>query len=166
MRSLHQALAKRAPHRRHLVQGEGSKQALLSTFKRDQSAVLVATLSFWEGVDVPGRALRLVALEKIPFPVPSDPLFSARAQELESLGRNPFQELSIPMAQMTLQQGFGRLLRTQTDSGLVAILDSRLVTRSYGKRLLRALPPAPQLFHLKEALGFLRELGEGPPESG
>jgi ATP-dependent DNA helicase DinG len=141
-----------------LVQGESSKSELLSAFKEDGSAVLIATMSFWEGVDVPGDALRLVVLDKIPFPVPTDPTLSARAKAIEDAGGNPFMELHVPLAGIALKQGFGRLLRSETDAGLVAILDSRLMSKGYGRRLLAGLPPSRRAVKLEEVAAFWRAL--------
>src|SRR5690606_14748000 len=118
-------------------------------------AVLVATMSFWEGVDVPGSALRLVILEKIPFAVPSDPILQARASALEEEGQRAFSTLFLPLAQMTLKQGFGRLIRSREDRGVVALLDSRVHTRGYGQRLLSQLPPARRTVERAEAVAFL-----------
>jgi len=137
-----------------LVQGEAPKHTLLERFREAGDAVLVATMSFWEGVDVPGRALRLVILDKIPFAVPTDPVVAARSAELERQGGNAFGEYSIPAAAITLKQGFGRLLRTQDDAGVVAILDRRIVLRGYGKRLLAGLPPARRVSSLDEVRMF------------
>lgn len=133
------------------AQGERPKDALIAAFRAAENAVLVATMSFWEGVDVPGRALRLVILDKLPFSVPTDPVIQARSRAIEARGGSPFVELSLPEAAITLKQGFGRLLRTETDRGIVAIMDSRIVTRSYGKQLLRALPSAQRTSDLEEA---------------
>jgi ATP-dependent DNA helicase DinG len=118
-------------------------------------------MSFWEGVDVPGKALRLVILEKIPFAVPSDPILQARAAALEDAGERPFSALFLPLAQMTLKQGFGRLIRTRDDRGVVALLDSRVHTRGYGQRLLSQLPPARRTVDRTEATSFLA--GFAPP---
>jgi ATP-dependent DNA helicase DinG len=137
-----------------LVQGEAPKHTLLERFREAGDAVLVATMSFWEGVDVPGRALRLVILDKIPFAVPTDPVVAARAAEVDRQGGNSFAEYSIPAAAITLKQGFGRLLRTQDDAGVVAILDRRIVLRGYGKRLLASLPPARRVSSLDEVRQF------------
>jgi ATP-dependent DNA helicase DinG len=115
-------------------------------------------MGFWEGVDVPGNALRLVILEKIPFPVPSDPIIRARAIALEQNDRNAFNELMLPLAEMSLKQGFGRLIRTQTDRGVVALLDSRVHRRGYGQRLLSQLPPARRVIELEIVENFLREV--------
>jgi len=125
-----------------LVQGSAPKTALLSRFRAHKDAVLVATMSFWEGVDVPGEALRLVIIEKLPFAVPTDPIVAARCAAIEREGGNPFVAYSVPQAAITLKQGFGRLIRTRSDRGIVAILDKRVKTRGYGKVLLSSLPPA------------------------
>jgi ATP-dependent DNA helicase DinG len=148
-----------------LVQGESSKSELLAAFKEDGSAVLVATMSFWEGVDVPGDALRLVVLDKIPFPVPTDPTLSARAKAIEDAGGNPFMELYVPLAGIALKQGFGRLLRSETDAGLVAILDPRLMSKGYGRRLLAGLPPSRRAVKLEEVTAFWRALKSDAGES-
>lgn len=125
-----------------LLQGEESRAALLDRFAARQPAVLFATMGFWQGVDLPGDVLRLVMLDKIPFPPPNDPLFAARAALLKAEGGNAFAELSLPAAAQSLRQGFGRLIRSTSDRGVVAILDPRISTAGYGKRLLRALPDA------------------------
>jgi ATP-dependent DNA helicase DinG len=131
---------------------------VLATFRAAGDAVLVATASFWQGVDVPGDALRLVVLEKIPFPVPNEPVTLARAQALEAEGKRPFIDLHVPLAKITLKQGFGRLIRTRTDRGIVALLDERIHRRGYGKDLLAALPPARQTSDLEEVRAFWDEL--------
>ncbi|MFO0665824.1 MAG: ATP-dependent DNA helicase [Polyangiaceae bacterium] len=137
-----------------LVQGEAGKQELLARFRADGNAVLVATLSFWEGVDVPGYALRLVVMDKIPFPVPSDPLFALRSQRAEAEGKSAFTKLALPAAAIVLKQGFGRLIRSARDEGVVAILDSRLRTRGYGRALLSALPSARRTAELDDVASF------------
>jgi ATP-dependent DNA helicase DinG len=154
MNALYAILSKRLPGRRLFVQGAAPKAALISAFRAAGDAVLVATMSFWEGVDVPGRALRLVVLEKIPFLVPSDPVVQARSQELERAGENPFLRLHVPAAAITLKQGFGRLIRTRDDAGIVALLDPRVHQKGYGQRLLAALPPAGRTSELSEVRGF------------
>jgi ATP-dependent DNA helicase DinG len=158
MRSFHARLKSVLPGHRVLLQGEAPKAALLSRFRAEQDAVLVATMSFWEGVDVPGRALRLVVLEKIPFSVPSDPIVQARSRALEEAGKNPFMELSVPAAAITLKQGFGRLVRSRRDHGIVALLDERVHRRGYGKALLEALPPARRSSELEEVRSFWRDI--------
>jgi ATP-dependent DNA helicase DinG len=154
MRALHRALRERLLDHRVLVQGEMPKSALLSTFRSARDAVLVATASFWQGVDVPGDALRLVVLEKIPFQPPNEPVVLARAQALEAEGKNPFMALHLPLAKMTLKQGFGRLIRTRSDRGIVALLDERVHRRGYGKELISALPPARRTADLEEVRAF------------
>jgi ATP-dependent DNA helicase DinG len=154
MNALHARLSRRLPGRRVFVQGAAPKAALISAFRAAGDAVLVATMSFWEGVDVPGRALRLVVLEKIPFLVPSDPVVQARSQELEKAGENPFMRLHVPAAAITLKQGFGRLIRTRDDAGIVALLDPRIHQKGYGARLLAALPPAGRTTELADVRRF------------
>jgi ATP-dependent DNA helicase DinG len=125
MRALHRLLSPRLHGRRSFVQGQAPKPALLSAFRADGRAVLVATMGFWEGVDIAGSALRLVVLEKVPFAVPSDPLLQARAARLEAEGKSPFAELSVPAAAIALKQGFGRLVRSAEDTGIGALPASR-----------------------------------------
>ena len=127
-----------------LLQGERPKAKLLQAF-RDEPSVLFATQSFWEGVDVPGDALSLVVIDKLPFAPPGDPVVAARTRALEAAGRDAFSELSVPAAALSLKQGFGRLIRTRQDRGLVAVLDRRMVTKGYGRAFLATLPPAPLL---------------------
>ncbi|HKQ68871.1 MAG TPA: ATP-dependent DNA helicase, partial [Polyangiaceae bacterium] len=143
-----------------LVQGEAPKGALLDRFRAAKNAVLVATMSFWEGVDVPGHALRLIIIDKIPFQVPSDPVVLARSAAIESAGKNPFADYHVPSAAITLKQGFGRLIRTRNDAGIVAILDRRVHTRNYGKVLLESLPPARRTDDITETTAFLRNLAK------
>jgi ATP-dependent DNA helicase DinG len=128
-----------------LCQGEASRPQLLSQFKDDGNAVLLGLDSFWEGIDVPGPALRAVIITKIPFEVPDNPLHEARVERLRAEGRDPFNEYILPRAALKLKQGFGRLIRTASDIGEVHILDGRIFTRSYGKKLLRALPAGMEL---------------------
>jgi ATP-dependent DNA helicase DinG len=153
MRGIHRALGTRIKQPL-LVQGEAPKHLLLSKFRANGHAVLVATMSFWEGVDVPGHALRLVILDKIPFAVPTDPVVAARCAQIEQDGGNPFAQYSVPVAAITLKQGFGRLLRTQKDAGVVALLDRRIVTKGYGKTLLASLPPAARVYALEDVRAF------------
>ncbi|MEZ4298190.1 MAG: ATP-dependent DNA helicase [Polyangiaceae bacterium] len=128
-----------------LMQGDAPKGTLLSKFRAQRDAVLVATMSFWEGVDVPGDALRLVVIDKLPFAVPTDPVVAARARSLEDAGQSPFLDYFVPQAAITLKQGFGRLIRTQRDRGIVALLDRRIRTKAYGRSLLGSLPPARRI---------------------
>jgi ATP-dependent DNA helicase DinG len=146
------------PGTRLLLQGEGSKAALIAAFRADGNAVLVATMSFWEGVDVPGQALRLVVLEKIPFAVPTDPVVMARSRALEEQGKKPFIDLHVPAAAITLKQGFGRLIRSRSDRGIVTLLDERVHRRGYGRLLLEALPPARRTHELESVRDFWSSL--------
>lgn len=150
MRALHERLKELLDARLLLVQGERPKAALLSAFRANGAAVLVATSSFWEGVDVPGKALRLVILEKLPFAVPTDPVFQARGQALEDAGKSAFFHLALPGAAIALKQGFGRLLRREDDTGVVALFDERVHTRGYGKKILSLLPSARRTDNLDQ----------------
>ncbi len=124
-----------------LMQGTSSKHLLINKFKNDDNSTLFALSSFWEGVDAPGTTLRLVIIVKLPFSVPSHPVVKARTIDFEKRGESGFFNLSLPLATMKLKQGFGRLLRSTADYGVVLLLDSRISQKSYGKYMLRALPP-------------------------
>jgi len=113
---------------------------MLAAFREDGHAVLFGADSFWEGVDVAGPALRLVVIMRLPFPVPTLPLNAARAERLRRAGRSPFAEFLLPEALLRFRQGFGRLVRTEEDEGLVVCLDGRILVRPYGRRFLAALP--------------------------
>jgi ATP-dependent DNA helicase DinG len=123
--------------------GKMSRHQLLQEFKRDRDSVLFGTDSFWQGVDVPGEALSNVILTRLPFAVPDHPLIQARLERIEQLGGDPFREYSLPEAILKFRQGVGRLIRTQSDSGIIAILDNRVLTKSYGKSFLAVLPKCP-----------------------
>ncbi|MDP4608232.1 MAG: ATP-dependent DNA helicase, partial [Burkholderiaceae bacterium] len=152
-----------------LVQGELSKNELLERFRAYAhgararngeasaygGAVLVASVSFWEGVDVPGDALQLVVLDKLPFPVPDDPLTQARAKRLQAAGQSPFTAQVLPDTAVALKQGAGRLIRAESDKGVLVIGDQRLVTMGYGKRLLQAMPPMQRLASEADMLAYL-----------
>jgi ATP-dependent DNA helicase DinG len=126
-----------------LVQGEGSRIALVESFKSTPNAVLLGTTSFWHGVDVQGEALSLVVIDKLPFDVPSDPLVAARIESIRRDGGNPFRGYQLPTAVLELKQGLGRLLRSRADRGILAVLDPRLTSRPYGRTFLQSLPPYP-----------------------
>jgi ATP-dependent DNA helicase DinG len=133
-----------------LVQGQASKRELVERFRVGDSlggrgCVLVASASFWEGIDIPGEALQLVIIDKLPFPPPGDPLVEARCQRLESEGRSAFADYSVPEAAVALKQGAGRLIRRESDRGILVIGDTRLVQMGYGRRLMAALPPMARL---------------------
>lgn len=168
MKAMHEALAE-AEVPGLMMQGEAPKGILLSRFRKEKDAILVATMSFWEGVDVPGRALRMVVLDKIPFAVPTDPVVLARTAAIEQQGENPFPRYHLPVAAMTLKQGFGRLLRTKADAGVVAILDPRIRRMGYGRMLTASLPPARKTDRIDMVRAFIERMGLGsdnplPPE--
>jgi len=140
-----------------LVQGSLPKRAMLERFVRGES-VLVGSQSFWEGIDVPGDALQCVLIDKLPFPPPNDPLIEARVKRLQAQGRDAFNDCFVAEAAVSLKQGAGRLIRTETDRGLLVICDSRLHTARYGPRLLAALPPMHPVQDGTQALAWLREL--------
>jgi ATP-dependent DNA helicase DinG len=137
-----------------LVQGEGSKSELLMRFRTLGNAVLLGSASFWEGVDVPGNALSLVVIDKLPFAPPDDPLLAARLTKLRDEGGNPFIDWQLPQAAISLKQGAGRLIRTETDRGMLMICDPRLISKPYGKRIWRSLPPMKRTRELAEVLAF------------
>jgi ATP-dependent DNA helicase DinG len=139
-----------------LLQGERPKRALLDAFV-ERPSVLFASQSFWEGVDVPGDALSLVIIDKLPFSPPDEPLTAARIEALKDRGGRPFDEHQVPQAALALRQGFGRLIRTKSDFGVVALLDSRLTRRRYGKTFLDALPKAKRLFCREDVEAFWRQ---------
>jgi ATP-dependent DNA helicase DinG len=141
-----------------LVQGSGPKRALLQRFLAAPAAVLVGSQTFWEGIDVPGDALQCVLIDKLPFPPPNDPLIEARVKQLEAEGRNPFNECFVADAAVSLKQGAGRLVRSETDRGLLVICDPRIARMPYGKRLIAALPPMSRLDVESDALSWLAEL--------
>jgi ATP-dependent DNA helicase DinG len=137
-----------------LVQGDGTRSDLLERFRRLGNAVLVGSQSFWEGVDVRGRALSLVVIDKLPFAPPDDPVLAARLEVLAELGGNPFMDYQLPSAVITLKQGAGRLIRDETDRGLLMICDPRLISKPYGRRIWQSLPPFRRTRLLQEAVEF------------
>ena len=132
---------------RCLKQGEDDRTRLLQSFLSDESSCLFATDSFWEGIDAPGDTLKIVIICRLPFKTPGNPVLEARREALEKQGGNPFMDFSLPMAVMKFKQGFGRLMRRSADRGVVAILDSRIHKKSYGKLFLQALPETKQCFY-------------------
>ena len=141
-----------------LLQGTAPKRHLIDAFVADKKSVLLATASFWQGVDLPGDCLRLVIIDKLPFASPTDPLESARIDHLKASGKKPFIEYQVPSAALQLKQGFGRLIRTEQDRGVVAILDRRLTRMPYGKVFLRSLPPCPQITEMAELEAVWRRM--------
>ena len=138
-----------------LAQGEGSRSDMLERFRDLGNAVLVGSHSFWEGVDVRGQALSLVVIDKLPFAPPDDPVLAARIEAISRAGGSAFLEYQLPEAVITLKQGAGRLIRDETDRGVLMICDPRLLTRGYGKRVLASLPPMQLTHSAEEAIAFL-----------
>jgi ATP-dependent DNA helicase DinG len=141
-----------------LVQGEGPRERLLREFREHGDAVLLGTASFWEGVDVKGEALRLVIIEKLPFASPDDPLTKARIEHLQRSGGNAFRDYQLPEAVLALKQGVGRLIRSETDRGMIVICDPRLLGKGYGRVFRASLPEMPATRDRAEATRFLRRL--------
>jgi ATP-dependent DNA helicase DinG len=145
-----------------LIQGEAPKAVLLETFRSTPGAVLLATASFWQGVDVVGEQLSCVIIDKLPFASPGDPVVAARIDRLRNRGENPFGEYQVPVAVLMLKQGLGRLIRSASDRGVLAVLDSRLLQKAYGRRFLESLPPARLVHDLAEVEAFF---AKAPPPS-
>ena len=143
------------PSRPVLEQSSEPKSVLLQRFAADRRAVLVGSHSFWEGVDFPGEQLTLVVIDKLPFAPPDDPLVAARLRRLEAAGRNGFLDYSLPQAALALQQGAGRLVRSELDWGVLAVCDRRLATTPWGRRLLASLQPFARIEHERDAIDFL-----------
>ena len=141
-----------------LVQGQVPKRQLMQQFLAQPRSVLVGSQSFWEGIDVPGDALQCVLIDKLPFPPPNDPLVEARVKRLEGEGRNPFSDYFVAEAAVSLKQGAGRLIRSETDRGLLVVCDPRMAGMNYGKRLREALPPMTVVATEAEALDWLATL--------
>ncbi len=137
-----------------LLQGTAPRTALLEEFRRTPHAVLFATASFWQGVDVPGEQLSCVIIDKLPFAVPTDPVVQARIQAIREEGRNPFYEYQIPQAALALKQGFGRLIRSRTDRGVLALLDNRITKQRYGQVFFDSLPPYSFTMRLEDVERF------------
>lgn len=149
MEAAHAGLAGRLPWT-VLKQGEAPRGRLIERFRSDTGSVLFATMSFWTGVDVPGEALSCVVMDRIPFTMPGDPVSKARAEAVEARGGSSFNDLTVPEAAVRLKQGFGRLIRSRSDRGLVAILDTRLLTKGYGRTFVRSLPGVPLYRRLED----------------
>lgn len=140
-----------------LLQGRKSRSELLEEFRHHGNAVLLGSQSFWEGVDVPGEALSLVVIDRLPFQPPDDPVLAARIEALKRAGHNPFFDHQLPHAVISLKQGAGRLIRHENDRGVLMICDTRLVDKPYGRRIWQALPPMRRTRSCEEAVAFFSE---------
>jgi ATP-dependent DNA helicase DinG len=155
LRTVHQLVAMALPYP-VFVQGTLPRSALIEQFRRTSNAVLLATSSFWQGVDVVGEALSCVIIDKLPFASPSDPVTAARIEAIAARGGDAFSEYQVPLAILTLQQGLGRLIRHRHDRGVLAVLDPRLRTMGYGRRFLESLPPAPVTSDIRDIEQFFQ----------
>ena len=145
-----------------LIQGAATRRALIDVFRATGNAVLVGSISFWEGIDIRGDALSLVVIDKLPFAPPDDPVVEAKIRYLRKTGRNPFKEYQLPEAIMLIKQGVGRLIRDESDRGVLMILDERLLSKPYGKNILASLPPFSRTRSEADAIDFLsRSSGSG-----
>ena len=148
-----------------LVQGEGSRSEMLVRFRDLGNAVLVGSHSFWHGVDVRGAALSLVVIDKLPFSPPDDPVLAARIEQLNREGRSAFFEFQLPEAVITLKQGAGRLIRDESDRGVLMICDPRLLTRGYSRRILQSLPPMRLTRNAQDAVEFFSTRANSGPNA-
>jgi len=146
-----------------LVQGSEPRRSLLQRFGEGRACVLLGSQSFWEGIDMPGDALQCVVIDKLPFPPPNDPLVEARVRQLREQGRNPFEDYFVAEAAVSLKQGAGRLIRTETDQGLLVVCDPRMRQMGYGKRLIAALPEMGMITEEAQAMAWLAGLAAGHP---
>ena len=144
-----------------LVQGTMPKKQLIARFAATETSTLVATMGYWEGIDVPGPSLSLVVIDRIPFPRPDDPLMQARRDAVTERGGSAFDEVDLPHATVLLAQGSGRLIRNESDRGVVAVLDRRLTAMRYGQRILRSMPRLLRTSDPDRAVRFLRDLAAG-----
>jgi ATP-dependent DNA helicase DinG len=143
------------------VQGSSTRRALLEAFRGSGNGILVGSVSFWEGIDVRGDALSVVAIDKLPFAPPDDPVVEARIRRLKALQRNPFMEYQLPQAITLLRQGAGRLIRDERDRGVLVLLDDRIVSKAYGRTVLASLPPFRLTRDLQDVCDFF-----SPPRAG
>ena len=157
MRLLYDKVSLEVPYET-LLQGTAPRSALLDEFRSTPNAVLFATSSFWQGVDVPGQQLSCVIIDKLPFAVPSDPVVEARSAAIREEGRDPFHEFQVPQAAIALKQGFGRLIRTRNDQGVLALLDNRITKTRYGQVFFDSLPPYGFTIKRDEVEGFLKKV--------
>ena len=146
---VHQILEGSTPYTIHR-QGDAPRSVLLEEFRRDTHSVLLATGSFWQGVDVPGESLSCLIIDKLPFDSPGEPLVAARIDAIREQGGNPFMEYQVPSAIISLKQGLGRLIRKNSDRGIFSVLDTRIVTSRYGRFFLDSLPEIPVSHELSD----------------
>ena len=165
LRDVHRRLEEAVPYPL-LVQGSAPRTVLLREFRSIPGAVLLATSSFWQGVDVAGEALSCVVIDKLPFASISDPITAARMEAIEAAGGSAFADYQMPLAILTLLQGFGRLIRSRRDRGVLALFDARIRTKGYGPRFLASLPPAPVTHDVEEVRRFLAQGAEQDAEGG
>jgi len=165
LQRVHRAARERLAGFRLLAQGTLERARLLEEFRGGRKAVLFGTDSFWEGVDVPGDALSCVVLTRLPFRVPTHPVQQARAELIEARGGDPFRDFALPQAVIRFRQGFGRLIRSHQDRGVVVVLDGRVVTQRYGQVFLGSLPPvSPRRLGADDLVsGVARFLAPGSP---
>ncbi len=140
------------------LQGQGSRPHLLERFRATDNAILIGSQSFWEGVDIKGEALSLVIIDKLPFASPDDPVLSARIEKINQAGRNAFMEYQLPHAIIQLKQGAGRLIRGESDRGVLMICDPRLITKTYGKKIWQSLPPMKRTRNLQDVVQFFHAI--------
>jgi ATP-dependent DNA helicase DinG len=138
------------------VQGEAPRTRLLEGFRASGNGILMGTRSFWEGVDVAGEALSVVVIDRLPFESPGDPVFRMRERALREAGRNPFMDWQLPTAVITLKQGAGRLIRNETDRGVLVLCDPRIKTKPYGRLFLKSLPPMRRTRDLEQVREFFK----------
>ena len=136
------------------IQGDLPKHLLLAKFRKAGDAILLGTSSFWEGVDVRGQALTVVAIDKLPFASPADPLMMARLEFIRRQGGNGFTEHQVPQAVLAMKQGAGRLLRDETDFGVIVLCDPRITSKSYGRMFLKSFEPMPSTARLEDVKSF------------
>jgi len=160
--TLQTGLQSQANERPVLQQGTAARRALLEQFRQQTGAILVGSASFWEGLDMPGNALTLVAIDKLPFAPPDDPVLQARLSACRRAGSNPFMDYQVPEAAIALKQGAGRLIRSEQDWGVLMVGDTRLVDKPYGRLLWRGLPPFSRTRDLQQAVDFMRSRATPP----
>ncbi len=162
MQRIHEGLESRF-HRQALdfpllLQGQASRSELLERFRQLGNAVLVASQSFWEGVDVPGDALSVVIIDKLPIAPPDDPVLKARVDWMEKQGKNPFMEYQLPRTVISMKQGAGRLIRSERDRGVLMVCDPRMISKPYGRSVWQSLPPMRRSRVQHEVVTFLEAL--------